>query len=142
MLIADWGRASLLFAFTFACWTVAASLLGLKDVRDELRAADVVVPSLDAALPPVWKRVNRPMPSFDLERIIEGLEAFRKTNPDIVLCDMMMERIDAGSRTATEIRKSNPKVPICCWEATLFKSISLTSQKKPSQRCMSGAQAG
>ena len=28
----------------------------------------------------------------------DGLEAFRKTTPDIVLCDMMMEDIDAGAR--------------------------------------------
>ncbi len=69
-----------------------ASLLGLKEVRDELRAADVVVPSLDAALPPVWKRVNRPMPSLDLERIVEGLEAFRKIFKGQIWLEVMLVR--------------------------------------------------
>ena len=67
-----------------------ASLLESKDVRDELRAADIVVPSLDAALPPVWKRVNRPMPSLDLERIVEGLEAFRKVFKGQIWLEVML----------------------------------------------------
>lgn len=42
----------------------------------------------------------------------EGIESFRKNNPDLVLCDMMMERIDAGNKVAHEIRKINEKVPV------------------------------
>ncbi len=42
----------------------------------------------------------------------EGVEAFTKKKPDLVLCDMMMERIDAGNRVANEIRKVNEKVPV------------------------------
>jgi wyosine [tRNA(Phe)-imidazoG37] synthetase (radical SAM superfamily) len=67
-----------------------ASLLASKEVRDELRAADVVVPSLDAALPAVWKRVNRPLPSLDLERVIEGLEAFRKVFKGRIWLEVML----------------------------------------------------
>ncbi len=42
----------------------------------------------------------------------EGIESFKKNNPDLVLCDMMMERIDAGNKVAHEIRKINDKVPV------------------------------
>lgn len=42
----------------------------------------------------------------------EGVESFKKNNPDLVLCDMMMERIDAGNKVAHEIRKINDKVPV------------------------------
>jgi OmpR family response regulator RpaB len=42
----------------------------------------------------------------------EGIESFKKNNPDLVLCDMMMERIDAGNKVAHEIRKINEKVPV------------------------------
>lgn len=42
----------------------------------------------------------------------EGVKAFAAKKPALVLCDMMMERIDAGTKVASEIRKSNQNVPI------------------------------
>ncbi|RPI46755.1 MAG: radical SAM protein, partial [Bacteroidetes bacterium] len=54
------------------------TLLGRKDVRDELMEADVVLPSLDAATPEVFRRINRPAHGLDLDEILEGLVSFRK----------------------------------------------------------------
>jgi len=54
------------------------TLFTRPDVRRELLAADVVVPSLDAATAPLFRKVNRPHPSFEAARIIEGLTRFRK----------------------------------------------------------------
>lgn len=42
----------------------------------------------------------------------EGYDKFKKEKPDMVLCDMMMERIDAGSKVAEMIRKEDKEVPI------------------------------
>ncbi|MBC7362758.1 MAG: response regulator [Candidatus Aminicenantes bacterium] len=42
----------------------------------------------------------------------EGLELFRKTQPDIVLCDMMMEDIDAGAKVAKVIKEERPELPV------------------------------
>ncbi len=42
----------------------------------------------------------------------EGIDAVAASNPDLILCDMMMERIDAGTKVAQEIKKSNPSLPI------------------------------
>jgi CheY-like chemotaxis protein len=42
----------------------------------------------------------------------EGLEAFRKSAPDIVLCDMMMEDIDAGAKVAKVMKKERPDIPL------------------------------
>ncbi|HEK85206.1 MAG: response regulator [Candidatus Saccharicenans sp.] len=42
----------------------------------------------------------------------EGLELFRKVHPDLVLCDMMMEDIDAGAKVAGVIKKDNPELPV------------------------------
>ncbi len=42
----------------------------------------------------------------------EGIEAVTGSKPDLILCDMMMERIDAGTKVAQEIKKSNPSIPI------------------------------
>jgi DNA-binding response OmpR family regulator len=41
-----------------------------------------------------------------------GLEAVDTVKPDLVLCDMMMEQVDAGSKVAHEIRKKDKKLPI------------------------------
>lgn len=42
----------------------------------------------------------------------EGLALIEQRTPDIVLCDMMMESIDAGMQTAQQIRQKLPEVPI------------------------------
>lgn len=42
----------------------------------------------------------------------EGIEMMGGIKPDLILCDMMMERIDAGTKVAQEIRKKNKEIPI------------------------------
>ncbi len=42
----------------------------------------------------------------------DGIEAATTRKPDLILCDMMMERVDSGSRVAEELRKKNMTVPI------------------------------
>ena len=54
------------------------ALLYLPEVRDELKAADLVLPSLDAAREESFRAINRPLPDYPLSRLIEGLEAFRR----------------------------------------------------------------
>jgi wyosine [tRNA(Phe)-imidazoG37] synthetase (radical SAM superfamily) len=48
-----------------------------KDVRRDLAAADVVVPSLDAVSAALFRRVNRPHASLKNKKIIDGLALFR-----------------------------------------------------------------
>jgi wyosine [tRNA(Phe)-imidazoG37] synthetase (radical SAM superfamily) len=55
-----------------------SSLLTCPAVRRALRAADIVVPSLDAATAASFRRVNRPHPSFKVADIIAGLALFRR----------------------------------------------------------------
>ena len=61
-----------------------SSLLQLKEVRQALLAADVIMPSLDAVTPAVFQTINRPLPltkgsppALEIEQIIQGLAAFR-----------------------------------------------------------------
>ena len=42
----------------------------------------------------------------------EGLELFHQVRPDVVLCDMMMEDIDAGAKVAGVIKKEQPELPV------------------------------
>ncbi len=42
----------------------------------------------------------------------DGLSSLNSFNPDLVLCDMMMEQIDSGTQAALEIKKQKPHLPI------------------------------
>ena len=54
------------------------SLLCEEEVRQDLLRADIVLPSLDAVSSDVFMRINRPLPGFSVEKVIEGLVEFRK----------------------------------------------------------------
>ncbi|MEX2088906.1 MAG: radical SAM protein, partial [Bacteroidota bacterium] len=54
------------------------TLLYLEAVRNDLREADIVLPSLDAVSSRMFGMVNRPHPALQIETIIEGLKTFRK----------------------------------------------------------------
>ncbi|MBZ0167919.1 radical SAM protein [Candidatus Methylomirabilis lanthanidiphila] len=54
------------------------SLLYRHDVREELTAADAVLPTLDAGTESLYRRINRPWPDLTFERLVDGLIAFRQ----------------------------------------------------------------
>lgn len=53
------------------------TLFDRSEVRREVRRADLLIPSLDAASEPVFKRLNRPHHGLNLEEIISGLIQLR-----------------------------------------------------------------
>lgn len=52
-------------------------LLHRADVREELLAADIVMPTVSAGAPELYRRIHRPHPEATFARLIEGLEIFR-----------------------------------------------------------------
>jgi DNA-binding response OmpR family regulator len=42
----------------------------------------------------------------------DGVAKFKSEKPDLVLCDMMMEKVDAGSKVAEMIRKEDAVTPV------------------------------
>jgi len=46
-------------------------------VREDLMSADAVLPTLDAGTEELYRRINRPHPNYNFERIIRGMIAFR-----------------------------------------------------------------
>ena len=42
----------------------------------------------------------------------EGIKLFMDSAPDLVICDIMMEKIDTGIRLVREIREKNKKIPL------------------------------
>lgn len=67
-----------------------ASLLSNPDVRKELLAADLLVPSLDAVVPAVFSRIDRPMPGIKVEDIIEGLASLRREFSGRIWLEVML----------------------------------------------------
>ena len=55
-----------------------SSTVSRKDIRETLCQADIVLPSLDAATPETFRKINRPHPDIKITSIIEGLSRLRK----------------------------------------------------------------
>ena len=54
------------------------TLLNDPRVRKDLTLADIVIPSFDAATLGVFRRINKPHPKLNLEKIVQGLIDFRQ----------------------------------------------------------------
>jgi DNA-binding response OmpR family regulator len=48
----------------------------------------------------------------------EGIQKFEESRPDVVILDLMMEEIDAGTRLVKEIQAINKNVPIFMLSST------------------------
>ena len=59
-------------------------------VRQELLAADAVLPSLDAGEALLYRRINRPHPTLKFESIVEGLHAFRREYAGLLWIEVML----------------------------------------------------
>jgi wyosine [tRNA(Phe)-imidazoG37] synthetase (radical SAM superfamily) len=68
------------------------ALLYQAEVRRELTAADVVLPSLDTAREGSFRRINRPAAGLTLEMILTGLEAFRQECDGQMWLEIMLLR--------------------------------------------------
>lgn len=80
-----------------------SSLLYLKKVRNELKPADLVVPSLDAASPETFSKINRPVKGITFERIVNGLIRLRKEFKGKIWLEIML--ISGVNDTKPEIDK-------------------------------------
>ena len=66
------------------------ALLSDADVRVEVLAADVVIPSVDAADPALFMHINRPHPSLSLESLMRGLRDFRREYRGLLWIEVML----------------------------------------------------
>jgi len=65
-------------------------LLYLPEVRRELAAADVVLPSLDAAREATYRAINRPLPELTLKSLLQGLKDFRREYRGQIWLEVML----------------------------------------------------
>jgi len=68
------------------------ALLHLPEVREELSAADAVLPTLDAGNTALYRKINRPHPDVTFERHVDGLIAFREEYHGKLWVEVMLVR--------------------------------------------------
>jgi wyosine [tRNA(Phe)-imidazoG37] synthetase (radical SAM superfamily) len=78
-----------------------ASLLDRKDVREDLRLADLVAVKLDASRREVFEIVNRPMKEITLRRTLEGIKEFRSEYRGRLALQMMF--VEANKNDAEDL---------------------------------------
>ncbi len=68
------------------------SLLYLPEVRQEVFAADAVLPTLDAGTAELYRKINRPHPELSFDRLVNGLETFREGYSGKLWVEVMLVR--------------------------------------------------
>lgn len=84
-----------------------SALLHQAEVRKALLLADVVMPSLDAATTPAFQTINRPHPSLEIARIIQGLADFRTEYGGQIWLEVLLCRgVNDGGEEIEALRKA------------------------------------
>jgi len=82
------------------------TLLTSKSVRKALLAADLVVPSLDAASQTMFTRVNRPHKSLKINAVVKGLQSFSEEFKGRIWLEiMLMKNINDSPEHIRELKK-------------------------------------
>ena len=82
-----------------------------KQVRDELKSADIVLPSLDAATENVFKKINRPPVALALKQYLDGLIEFTKEfSGKIWLEVLILPGYNDSAQELQELRKIIQKI--------------------------------
>ena len=82
------------------------SLLYLPEVRQELSAADAVLPTLEAGTAELYRKINRPHPQVTFERLVEGLIAFRgEYHGKLWVEVMLVHELNDSERTLRKITR-------------------------------------
>jgi wyosine [tRNA(Phe)-imidazoG37] synthetase (radical SAM superfamily) len=89
------------------------SLLYLPEIREELSAADAVLPTLDAGNAQLYRKINRPWPELTFERLLDGLTAFRQVYHgklwlEVLLVKGLNDTEDALRSIAAALRRIEP----------------------------------
>ena len=84
------------------------TLLFKKEMREKVKKADLVIPSLDAVTPSVFEKINRPYPSLKIDKIIAGLIKFREEFTGKIWLEIML--VAGVNDNSAEIKKFKEEV--------------------------------
>ncbi len=86
-------------------------LLHQEDVRADLAESDLVMPSLDAADPETFGRIDRPHGRLEIEAIIEGIAQFRREFSGRVWLEIMLVRgVNDGDESLRALRAAIDRI--------------------------------
>jgi wyosine [tRNA(Phe)-imidazoG37] synthetase (radical SAM superfamily) len=80
-----------------------SSLFDREDVRQDLRSADFVIAKLDAPTQEILTAVNQPVRTIDFERIVSGIQAFKKVFKGKLALQIMF--IEQNKKAAQDIAR-------------------------------------
>jgi wyosine [tRNA(Phe)-imidazoG37] synthetase (radical SAM superfamily) len=87
------------------------ALLYLQEVRQELLAADAVLPSLDAGEARLYRKINRPHPETTFDRLLLGLIDFRKVYRGKLWVEVMLvQGLNDGERELHAIAEALARI--------------------------------
>lgn len=87
------------------------SLLFMKEVRQELLRADLVIPSLDAATERAFRSIDRPHKSLTTESYINGLIEFRKEFRGAIWLEVFISPgYNDNDQELTELKKAIDRI--------------------------------
>ncbi len=87
------------------------SLLSQKDVRENLSAADVVIPTLDAGNDRMFRMINRPHRDIDFETMLQGLVEFRREYSGQIRIEVMLVKgLNDTDGELTDIKRAIEKI--------------------------------
>jgi wyosine [tRNA(Phe)-imidazoG37] synthetase (radical SAM superfamily) len=87
------------------------SLLSRAEVREELKSADIVKPSLSAGDEVMFQRINRPHPGIVFQEMVDGLIAFREVFAGQIWLEVfLVEGLNATEREVEKIRLHIQKI--------------------------------
>ncbi len=87
------------------------TLLNDKKVQEELKDADIVLPSLDAATEATFQKINRPALQLTVEKYIEGLVDFRKDFAGRIWLEIfILQKYNYSDNELLELKKAIDKI--------------------------------
>ncbi|RKY40437.1 MAG: radical SAM protein [Candidatus Omnitrophota bacterium] len=93
------------------CVITNSSLLYRKDVRNQLKETDLVIPSLDAPNQEIFQKINRPHSLITLDKVVKGLIEFRKEYKGKIWLEIMLVKgINDKEEFAYQFKKKIYKI--------------------------------
>jgi wyosine [tRNA(Phe)-imidazoG37] synthetase (radical SAM superfamily) len=115
------------------------SLLYLPEVREEVSAADAVLPSLDAGVDSLYRAVNRPHPAFTFDRLVDGLASFRRGYPGKLWIEVMLVKdLNDGEAALKDIASVLSKIQPDEVHISLPLRPPAESWVEPADQCVLG----
>ncbi|HDN86429.1 MAG: radical SAM protein [Candidatus Omnitrophota bacterium] len=93
------------------CVITNSSLLYRKDVRNQLKETNLVIPSLDAPNQEIFQKINRPHSLITLDKVVKGLIEFRKEYKGKIWLEIMLVKgINDKEEFAYQFKKKIYKI--------------------------------